>query len=149
MELIKPKTVSVTDADGAPHEFVISRLPATAGREVLSKYPLANMPKTGDYETSKDAMLLLMGYVGKDIDGQVVRLRTQALIDNHVPDGEALIRLEIEMLKYNTSFFGAGSGQGFLDYLLTALEGSLPKIIKTLTRSLEKSLAQDSQRSQN
>lgn len=149
MDLLKAKTVTVTDADGAEHEFVISRLPATAGREVLSKYPLANLPKTGDYQTSKEAMLLLMSYVGKEVDGQVVRLRTQALIDNHVPDGEALIRLEIEMLKYNTSFFGTGSGQSFLDYLLTALEGSLPKIIGTLTRSLEKSLAQGSQRSRS
>ncbi|MEM8085904.1 hypothetical protein Q4R24_17360, partial [Morganella morganii] len=104
--LIKPKEVAVKDADGVEKTFIISRLPAITGREILAKYPLSNAPKIGDYEVSKDAMLKMMAYVCVPVSGEEIPLKTQALIDNHVPDGESLIRLELEMLKYNTSFFG-------------------------------------------
>ncbi|MDK7224395.1 hypothetical protein QP468_14320, partial [Proteus mirabilis] len=69
--------------------------------------------------------------------------------DNHVPDGEALIRLELEMLKYNTSFFGKDGSQGFLQFLLNKITGSLPSIIKTLMASLPSSSQPVSPRSPN
>lgn len=144
-ELIKPKNITVKDADGTEHEFVISRLPAIAGREVLAKYPMTNMPKTGDYGQSKDAMLLMMKYVGKEMEnGEVLRLSSEALVNNHIPDGEALIRLEIETLRYNSSFFGNAGSQNFLDSLLEKLAAGLPKVIETLTHSLAQSFPPDS-----
>lgn len=143
-DLIKPQAVKVKDRDGNEHEFVISRLPATVGREILAKYPVANVPKLGDYGTSTEAMLLMMKYVAVERDdGSMLRLSTQALIDNHVPDGEALIRLELEMLKYNTSFFGlAGSS----DFVGSLLQKYLPQVIKTLMDSLPPSLLNGSPR---
>lgn len=143
-DLIKPQTVKVKDRDGIEHSFVISRLPATVGREILAKYPVANVPKLGDYGTSTEAMLLMMKYVAVEReDGSMLRLSTQALIDNHVPDGEALIRLELEMLKYNTSFFGlAGSS----DFVGSLLQKYLPQVIKTLMDSLPPSLLNGSPR---
>lgn len=36
--LIKPKEITITDADREEHTFIISRLPATIGREILAKY---------------------------------------------------------------------------------------------------------------
>lgn len=48
--LIKPKEITVIDSDREEHTFIISRLPATIGREILAKYPLSNAPKIGDYE---------------------------------------------------------------------------------------------------
>ena len=150
MELIKPKNVTVKDADGGEHEFVVSRLPAMVGREVLAKYPMANLPKTGDYDVSREAMQLMMGYVGREQhNGELLLLKSAALINNHVPDGEALIRLEIEMLRYNTSFFGNAGSQDFLGFLLDKISASLPRIIQTLTRSLQQSSAQDSPPPQN
>lgn len=148
--MINPEEVTVTDALGAEHKFTISTLPAIDGRYVLSQYPVANMPKTGDYEVSKKAMLTMMKYVGKvQPNGELLQFTSEALVNNHVPDAECLIRLEIEMLKKNTSFFQTGSGQSFLDFLLKKLEGTLPSIIRTLTRSLEASLRQDSQPTPN
>ncbi|WP_179038232.1 hypothetical protein [Limnobaculum xujianqingii] len=144
MDLIKPKAITVTDADKNEYPFIISRLPATVGREILAKYPLSNAPKIGDYDVSHEAMLKMMRYVAVDIEGNEIALKTQTLIDNHVPDGEALIRLEIEMLKYNTSFFGKDGSPGFLRYLLQKVSGSLPSIIKTLMDSLPSSLPQNS-----
>ncbi len=147
--LIKPKEITVIDSDRQQHTFIISRLPATIGREILAKYPLSNVPKIGDYEVSKEAMLKMMAYVAVEKEGQEIYLKTSTLIDNHVPDGEALIRLELEMLKYNTSFFGNGGSQNFLQYLLGKLSGSLPSIIKTLMASLPSSSQPASPLSQN
>ncbi|MBG6006333.1 hypothetical protein I5E98_08055 [Proteus mirabilis] len=147
--LIKPKEITVIDSDRQQHTFIISRLPATIGREILAKYPLSNAPKIGDYEVSKEAMLKMMEYVAVEKEGQEIYLKTSTLIDNHVPDGEALIRLELEMLKYNTSFFGNGGSQNFLQYLLGKLSGSLPSIIKTLMASLPSSSQPASPLSQN
>ncbi|HGN1971586.1 TPA: hypothetical protein ACKRUW_003451 [Proteus mirabilis] len=147
--LIKPKEITVIDSDRQQHTFIISRLPATIGREILAKYPLSNAPKIGDYEVSKEAMLKMMAYVAVEKEGQEIYLKTSTLIDNHVPDGEALIRLELEMLKYNTSFFGNGGSQNFLQYLLGKLSGSLPSIIKTLMASLPSSSQPASPLSQN
>ncbi|MEY8126603.1 hypothetical protein [Proteus mirabilis] len=146
---IKPKEITVIDSDRQQHTFIISRLPATIGREILAKYPLSNAPKIGDYEVSKEAMLKMMAYVAVEKEGQEIYLKTSTLIDNHVPDGEALIRLELEMLKYNTSFFGNGGSQNFLQYLLGKLSGSLPSIIKTLMASLPSSSQPASPLSQN
>ena len=147
--LIKPKEITVIDSDRQQHTFIISRLPATIGREILAKYPLSNAPKIGDYEVSKEAMLKMMAYVAVEKEGQEIYLKTSTLIDNHVPDGEALIRLELEMLKYNTSFFGNGGSQNFLQYRLGKLSGSLPSIIKTLMASLPSSSQPASPLSQN
>lgn len=147
--LIKPKEITVIDSDRQQHTFIISRLPATIGREILAKYPLSNAPKIGDYEVSKEAMLKMMAYVAVEKEGQEIYLKTSTLIDNHVPDGEALIRLELEMLKYNTSFFGNGGSPNFLQYLLGKLSGSLPSIIKTLMASLPSSSQPASPLSQN
>lgn len=147
--LIKPKEVQIKDVDGIEKTFVISRLPAVTGREILAKYPLSNAPKIGDYEVSKEAMLKMMAYVCAVSDGEEIPLKTQTLIDNHVPDGESLIRLELEMLKYNTSFFGTGGNSGFLPFLISKVGSSLPSIIKTLMASLQSSSAKDSPPSPN
>ncbi|MBG3014419.1 hypothetical protein GHU01_15710 [Proteus mirabilis] len=147
--LIKPKEVAIKDVDGVEKLFIISRLPATVGREILAKYPLSNAPKIGDYEVSKEAMLKMMAYVCVVVEGDEISLKTRTLIDNHVPDGESLIRLELEMLKYNTSFFGGDGSSGFLHYLLSKVSGSLPSIIKTLMASLPSSSQPVSPRSPN
>lgn len=139
-ELIKPKEVQVKDVDGNEKTFIISRLPAVAGREILAKYPISNIPKLGEYQASVEAMRLLMAHVAVPLDTGELRLTTQALIDNHVPDGEALLRLEYAMLQYNTSFFGSGGPSGFFEGLIRKY---LPLIMSTLTDSLPPSLRRE------
>lgn len=145
-ELIKPKEVVIRDVDGAEHTFIISRLPATVGREILAKYPVSNLPKLGEYQASAEAMRLMLSHVAVPLESGEVRLKTQALIDNHVPDGEALLRLEMAMLQYNTSFFGNGGSSDFLGGLIRKY---LPLITKTLMDSLPPSLARDLQAGPN
>ncbi|MDZ5615003.1 hypothetical protein U2261_10325 [Achromobacter xylosoxidans] len=140
-DLIKPRVVMVKNRDGVEKAFTISRLPATAAREVIAKYPLSNIPKLGDYQTSEEVMKKLMSYVAVDLDGREQRLTTAALIDNHVDDGIQLMRLEIEMIEENTGFFGLGGQRGFLDCLLEKL---LHSITPMLTPLLEQLSAQGS-----
>ncbi|MCQ9426677.1 hypothetical protein NRB16_24460 [Pseudomonas sp. LJDD11] len=139
-DLIKPKEVAIKDIDGNLHTFVISRLPALDSREILAKYPVSNIPKLGEYNASVEAMRLLMSYVAVPMESGLLRLTTKALIDNHVPDGEALLRLEFAMLEHNTSFFGNGGPSGFLEGLV---KKHLPLIIQTLMDSLPPSSARD------
>ena len=145
-DLLKPKEVQIKDIDGNLHPFILSRLPALDSREILAKYPVSNIPKLGEYNASVEAMRLLMSYVAVPMDSGELRLTTKALIDNHVPDGEALLRLEFAMLEYNTSFFGNGGPSGFLEGLV---KKHLPLIIQTLMDSLPPSSARDLPRAPN
>ena len=138
--LIKPLEIEVKDIDGILHKFTISRLPAVAGREILAKYLGGTMPKVGDYKDNHESMLKMMKYVAVEIDGQLQTLQTQALIDNHIPDTECLLRLEIEMIRHNTSFFGNAGSSNLLDFLLQKIKDSIPSNFKTQIVSLLQSL---------
>ena len=138
--LIKPLEIEVKDIDGILHKFTISRLPAVAGREILAKYLGGTMPKVGDYKDNHESMLKMMKYVAVEIDGELQTLQTQALIDNHIPDTECLLRLEIEMIRHNTSFFGNAGSSNLLDFLLQKIKASIPSNFKTQIVSLLQSL---------
>lgn len=138
MELIKPKPITIADGDGVEKEYILSRLFSDVGREVMAKYPFANMPKLGEYSISEDIMFKLMAHVGVEIDGKIMPLSSRALVRNHVPDCEALAKLEWAMLEYNFSFLRDGT---ISDFLQECALNFLPKILKTLTASLEQSSA--------
>lgn len=107
MELIEPKTITITDQSGKERSYIISKFPAVAGREIVTKYPIAALPKIGDYDVSEATMLKLMSYIAVDT-GVPLRLSIRSLVDNHVPDWETLAKLEMAMMEYNCSFFQDG-----------------------------------------
>lgn len=141
--LLKPKEVTLADRDGGQHRYVISRLPAIAGRELVTQYPITAMPKVGDYTANEALMLKLMQYVAvvKD-DGSTLQLSTRALVDNHVPDWEVLARLEVAMMEYNVSFFGDGRALTFLEAIARQAQAW---ITQTLIPSLRPSSQRDTQ----
>lgn len=129
--MIQPKEISINGK-----KFIISKLPATVGREVLFLYPTSNIPKVGDYKASQDIMLKLMSYVAVETaDGTQVELKTQALVDNHIPNAETLILLEKEMFAYNFDFFTNGNASNFLK---TLEKRATQKGIGMLTTLLER-----------
>lgn len=138
--MIEPKKVSVTGIDGKSYDYIISKVPATVGREIVATYPVANAPKIGEYKVSEEIMLKLMSYVSVVLsDGKQIQLKTKALVDNHCPDWEVLAKLEMSMLEYNTSFFGVGKVSG----LLTGLKQNIRQLItQILTDLSEQSSAQ-------
>jgi len=138
-QLLKPQNLTVKDQDGNERNYIISRFPATVGREMLCQYPITALPKVGDYPANEGLMLKLMSYVAVPTKmgvGAPLRLTTQALVNNHVPDGETLMTIEKEMLTYNTSFFLRGKTLTFFDAIM---QNVTKKIIETLTVSLQQS----------
>jgi hypothetical protein len=138
-DFLKAKEVTVTSRDGEELVYTISRFPAVAGREIVANYPLTAIPKASDYGANEAIMLKLMCYVGKQIGDNVVPLKTKALVDNHVPDFETLVKLEIEMMRYNTSFFQDGVASTFLSGIVRkALASATPQLTILLQPLLER-----------
>lgn len=132
--MIQPKEITIKTQSGDHKTFIISKLPATVGREIFCKYPLSAVPKLGEYKTNEETMEKMMSYVAAlASDGGQVPLRTKSLIDNHVPDWETLVRLEYAMLEYNGSFFANGKVSGFLDLVADKLPLWSTKILTTLS----------------
>jgi hypothetical protein len=127
--LIEPKEITI-DYEGEELKFNIGKFPATAGREIITKYPVANMPKIGDYNVSEETMLKLMNYVERVYDDRVQPLTSKILVDNHIPSWEVLARLEVEAINYNCTFFRNGKAYDFLKKSMSLAE---PKIIEMLT----------------
>ena len=149
MALLDPQEIIVKTLRGDERKYVISRFPAIPGREIVAGYPLTSVPKVGDYAANEAIMLKLMCFVGVPMpNGDVLELKTRALVDNHVPDYETLVRIEIEMMKYNTSFFGNGEISTFfantvrtmlvkISPMLTHLSGQLSEAIKQRSANLK------------
>lgn len=132
--LIKPVEQTITTMDGEEITIRIGRLPATEGRRFVALFPVSALPKVGDYAVNEECMGLLMRYVEVvKADGYSIRLTTKALIDNHIPDWEALAKCEKAAMEHNTSFFRDGRPLVSCEPLI---QRTLRWVIKTLTPSL-------------
>jgi hypothetical protein len=124
MDLIQPKDFSVADQDGVERKYILSKFPAVDGREIVAKYPLSSLPKLGEYQINEETMLKLMQYVAVDNAGSPLRLSTRALVNNHVPDFETLMKVEMAMLEYNCSFLRDGRISEYLQGFARKLQES-------------------------
>lgn len=127
--MLEPKTITLKTQAGADKDYVISKFPAVAGREIVAKYPLSAMPKLGDYAVNEETMLKLMAYVGVQAGDKIIPLTTRALVDNHVPDWETLARIELTIMEYNCSFFAKGVISNFLGDITLKAKALITKIL--------------------
>ena len=113
MEVAQPaenKEIKIKNSDGTESSYIIYKFPPIAGRRIAIGYPLTAFPrKHEDYSPNERVMMELMSYVGVMINGQIVRLTTEALISNHVKDWFSLVSIEWQSLKYNCSFLKDGA----------------------------------------
>ena len=118
-----------TEIDGK--EFVISKFPAMAGYEIVTQFPISAVPKLGDFATHKELIYKIMNYVGVRVEGNqtVLRLSTEALINNHTGSWETLSKLIMAMMEYNCTFLASGKISGFLDSIMESLPTFLSKIL--------------------
>lgn len=146
--MLYPKDLELKTSAGELKTFVLTKFPATVGREIVAKYPTANLPKLGDYGVSEATMLRLMAHVGVRLDGrdEPQMLNTRALVDNHAEDWETLARLEWAMLEYNCSFFANGLSS---DTLTGLVEKARPWISQMLTALSAQSSPADKQPSES
>jgi hypothetical protein len=126
--MLEPKELEGT-------RFVLSKFPSTVGREIILQYPTSALPKVGDYATNEALMFKIMSYVGVTIEGrdEPLMLKTPQLVNNHVTDTEALMKLEWAMMSYNFTFFNNGSLSGILERVTTQLTAMLSKTLMDLS----------------
>ena len=126
--MIEPKLVTI---DGK--EFILSKFPAIAGREIIAKYPLSGMPKLGDYQVNEETMLKLMSFVAVNIEDKPLMLSTRGLVDNHTSGWETLAKIELAMMEYNCTFFQNGRISTFLDDFAQKLPAWISKMLTALS----------------
>jgi hypothetical protein len=130
--MLEPKELEGT-------KFVLSKFPATVGREIILQYPTSALPKVGDYGTNEALMMKIMQHVGVTVDGRddPLMLTTRALIDNHVGSAEDLLKLEWAMMNYNFAFFSNGKLSGILDRVMTQAVALIQKTLTDLSPALQ------------
>lgn len=139
---LEPKELPVSDQKGVEKIFLLSKFPSTLGRELVAKYPVANMPKLGDYAVSEDVMLKLMSRVAVQVGDKWLPLSNKTLVDNHCSDWEQLGKVEGAMWEHNCSFFGNGKASIFFGDIAQNLRQYLTSI---LTASLAQLSAKEKQ----
>lgn len=138
--LLEPWEFECPLPDGGTKTYILGKFTAIAGREIIAKYPLSNLPKLGEYGVSEETMLKLMSFVAvPGPTGEPLRLTTRALVDNHVPDWETLARLEMKQLERNCSFFKDGRASTFFAGIAQLIQQLTSK---TLTDLLPQLLSQ-------
>ena len=144
--MIEPKEIEITTQNGEARTYIISKLPAIAGREIVTQYPLTGAPKIGEYTANEELMLKMMCYVAIPQESGNLALSNKGLVNNHIPDWETLARIEKAMMEYNCSFFAEGKISSFLEDLAAKV---LPSIIKTSMDLLQQSSQADKQPTKN
>ncbi len=147
--MLEPIEKEIPLPEGGTKTFILSKFPAIAGREIVTQYPTTGAPKIGDYKTNEALMLKLMAYVAVPIEGGgQIPLTTSALVNNHVPDFETLMKLEWAMMEYNCSFFRNGVALGFLTGLTTKVQALITKTLTGLSQPLSEPTAPPSENSE-
>lgn len=141
--LIKPEDIEIKDIDGNIVKVRLSRFPAISAREIITQYPTTAITQAikediGYIENEK-MMLKLMSFVAVEVNGEYEILDTKDKINNFIPDGETLLKVEAAMLKYNTNFFNIGR-------VSKSLDGFAVSIKQLVTQILAQSLASSSEK---
>lgn len=150
MDLRDPKEITVADGEGRDRKFILSKMPAWDGMEIMSRLPASiiagALPKISDFDIIRELQIKIMKYIAVEINGKPLPLSTQALIDNHCGDWECFARLLAAEVQYNNSFFREGTA---LNFLKDIARQYLAKISEMLTQYSALSSQQTKQSSGN
>lgn len=130
--------------------YVLSKIPAVEGREILTQYPISATPKIGDYKVNEVLMYKLLSHVGVRIETMPIplMLTDKNLINNHVANAITLMKLEKEMLDYNFGFFFREKASNFLSVIDQKLPTWITKILMGLSEQSRKAKEQPSMNSE-
>jgi hypothetical protein len=136
--LLNPEEFRLAGPDGKERVYILSDFDAVAWRHIVSQYPVTALPKVGDYAENEKLMYKIFSYVAVVTnDGRRLRLETEALVNNHIPNGEMLVKIEMKMMEKNVSFFRDGK-------ILSLFEKVIQVVVKSLSETLILSLEQSS-----
>ena len=113
MSLIEPKEVTVTDISGNERRYLVGKVPYMAGGRRLAVEAIAKLKKLEYIDDQEIAKIIFSNIAAFGEDGSEIILKTDALVNNHVPDIPTGLRLEIELVEHNTGFSLAGKVREF------------------------------------
>lgn len=140
-DMRRPKMVEVRTMDGEPMQFVISRFDAVTGREIITQYPFSILSNLGisvslseqkgadltgfkhaealaaHYRRNMGIVEKMMTHVAVKTANGFMRLENEGVIIGNVPDAETLLKLEWQVLNYNTSIVRNGKAINFFDLI--------------------------------
>ena len=136
--MIEPKTVEIEDQQGKTHTFKIGEMPyLDGGREVCSQYITTAAPLVGKYKENQELAVKMFRHISKVTeDGGEIKLTTEALINNHIPDFMTGVRLEVAALEHNVGFSAIGLIQEYRQKWVQDLPDVITKILTVLRDSL-------------
>ena len=150
MQMLSPKTVSVTDGDGNERSFIIHKFPAVQGFEINARYPVSlaasALPKIGDWKLCEELQKKILRYVAVENNNQLLFLETDELVNNHVGDWESMAKVIALIMNYNNSFFRNGT---ISDFFAGIVQQAITKFTETLSQSSEQLLKKAAQHSTN
>lgn len=121
---ISPKEITVSGKT-----FFIGKIPAFEGCGIRDQLEIAETLKLADHKYREELRANMLKYVGVKLEnGNIIRLETPAVINNHVPDAAALSELENACYEYNFGFFPAGVISNALDLFLGRCEGAITQM---------------------
>lgn len=146
--MIDPKNVEITDMGGTIRKYRIGKIPyLSGGREVASQFVTSASPKIGNYKTNENLSRIMFANTAVILEnGRELKLVTDELVNNHVPDFWTGVKLEQQILEHNLGFSVAGKVLEFQQTLTEELPGWILKMATLWQQSLHK---QDSARDMN
>ncbi len=131
--LLEPKEVEING-----YKFIISKMPCTVAQEVIFNLPTGLIPIISEFKKTEEQAFKMLSFCERVYsDGKNnVPLISKAIIDNHVPDFNTLIKLEYECLNYNFDFFGNGRALDFLNKGVSLAKSSVSEILTDLLDKL-------------
>ena len=140
MDLRDPKEITLTDGDGKERTFVLSKMNAWDGLEIMARWPttlaMSAIPKLGDWAAMQEIIQKIMNFVAVPINGKLMRLTTVDLIKNHTGDWKCLKDVLEAEVQYNNGFFPVETASNFF---AAAFQIALTRISETFRNSSEPS----------
>lgn len=131
--LLEPKEVEING-----YKFIISKMPCTVAQEVIFNLPTGLIPIISEFKKTEEQAFKMLAYCERVYtDGRSnVPLISKAIIDNHIPNFDTLIKLEYECLNYNFDFFGNGRALDFLNKGVSLAKSNVSEILTDLLDKL-------------
>ena len=136
MELLAPKEITLIDGDGKERAFILSKMNAWDGLEIMARWPttlaMSAIPKLGDWPAMQEIIQKIMNFVAVPINGKPMRLTTVDLIKNHAGDWKCLKDVLEAEVQYNNGFFPV---ETISNFFAAAFQITLERISETFRSS--------------
>ena len=141
MALLEPKEITITDINGTERRYLVGKVPYMAGGRRLAVEAIAKLKKLEYIDDPELAKIIFSNVASFGNDGSEIILKSDALINNHVPDIPTGLRIELELVEHNTGFSLAGKLREFRPQWERTIQalGTITQTLSQLASSMQES----------